>query len=158
MIDDNSGSNKVLEVVIGEISNRVDDLERTVFKGDIKPALVVQIAELQQQLNSLSTKVDSKLENLEQNVKSQLKSLLETVNLKFAHINTTLSTYNDSIAANHLEVQTLIKKLDDNLSDHIKETANFKTQSDTNKTAIIVAVIACIGSILASISSVIFIR
>lgn len=122
------------ELAIKEIYDKVNELERAIYKGNGKPALIVQISDLQHQLNGL-----------DQNVNMRFDSITNTINAKFAHMNTLLSTYNSSVS-----------EIDDKISQHISDTEAMNTNASNNKTAIIVAVIACIGSILASISTVLF--
>ena len=121
---------------IKEIYEKVNELERAIYKGNGKPALIVQISDLQHQLNSL-----------DQNVNMRFDSIINTINAKFAHMNTLLSTYNAGVS-----------EIDDKISQHISDTETMNTNASNNKTAVIVAVIACIGSILASASTVLFAR
>ena len=75
----------------------------------------------------------------------RFQSLLDTINAKFAHMNTNLTTYNNNIA-----------EVNDKLTQHISDSEDAKNNNATNKTAIIVACIACVGSILTSVATVLF--
>lgn len=123
------------ENTIKELYDKVNELEHVIYKGNGKPALIVQIADLQHQLNSL-----------DQNVSTRFESLLDTLNAKFAHINTILSTYNNGVV-----------EIDKKITQHIDNTEEANINANSNKTAIIVAIIACVGSVLASTANV-FIR
>lgn len=123
------------ENTIKELYDKVNELEHVIYKGNGKPALIVQIADLQHQLNSL-----------DQNVSTRFESLLDTLNAKFAHINTILSTYNNGVV-----------EIDKKITQHIDNTEEMNINANSNKTAIIVAIIACVGSVLASMANV-FIR
>lgn len=123
------------ENTIKELYDKVNELEHVIYKGNGKPALIVQIADLQHQLNSL-----------DQNVSTRFESLLDTINAKFAHINTILSTYNNGVV-----------EIDKKITQHIDNTEEMNINANSNKTAIIVAIIACVGSVLASMANV-FIR
>lgn len=120
------------ENTIKELYDKVNELEHVIYKGNGKPALIVQIADLQHQLNSL-----------DQNVSTRFESLLDTLNAKFAHINTILSTYNNGVV-----------EIDKKITQHIDNTEEMNINANSNKTAIIVAIIACVGSVLASMANV----
>lgn len=122
------------ESAINEIYAKVNEIERVIFKGNGSPSLIVQITNLQNQINTL-----------DENVDVRFQALLDTINAKFAHMNTNLTQYNSAI-----------NEVNDNLTQHIKNSEDAKNNNNTNKTAIIVACIACVGSILASISTVLF--
>ena len=120
------------EIVINELYKKIDDLERIIYRGNGKPALLTQINDLQHQIN-----------NLDQNVNTRFQALLDTINAKFAHMNTQLTTYNNSIV-----------NVDDKITQHIEDTGEINVNNNNNKTAIIVAVIACIGSLITSIVTI----
>lgn len=122
------------ESAIKEIYAKVNEIERVIFKGNGSPSLIVQITNLQNQINTL-----------DENVDVRFQSLLDTINAKFAHMNTNLTTYNNNIA-----------EVNDKLTQHISDSEDAKNNNATNKTAIIVACIACVGSILTSVATVLF--
>ena len=122
------------ETAIREIYAKVNEIERVIFRGNGTPSLIVQITNLQNQINTL-----------DENVDVRIQALTDTINAKFAHMNTNLSQYNTSIS-----------EVNNKLTKHISDSEDVKNNAATNRTAIIVACIACIGSILASVSTVLF--
>lgn len=124
------------ENAIKDVCSRINELEQLIYKGNGKPALIVQISELQHQVATLSENFDSRF-----------ASLSETLNMKFANMNAILKNYDDNV--NNVKQE---------LEDHIDKTEDYKAQVSNNKTAVIVAVIACIGAILSNVVAVSFAR
>lgn len=122
------------ENTIKDVCSRISELEQLIYKGNGKPALIVQISELQHQVATLSENFDSRF-----------VSLSETLNMKFANMNAVLKGYNDNVNDVKQELEA-----------HIDKTEDYKTQTSNNKTAVVVAVIACIGAILSNVIAVSF--
>lgn len=122
------------ENTIKDVCSRINELEHLIYKGNGKPALIVQISELQHQVATLSENFDSRF-----------VSLSETLNMKFANMNAILKNYNDNVNGVKQELQ-----------EHIDKTEDYKAQTSNNKTAVVVAVIACIGAILSNVIAVSF--
>lgn len=122
------------ENAIKDVCSRINELEHLIYKGNGKPALIVQISELQHQVATLSENFDSRF-----------ASLSETLNMKFANMNAILKGYNDNVS-----------NVEHELHEHINATEDYKAQTSNNKTAVIVAIIACIGAILSNVVAVSF--
>lgn len=124
------------EAAIKEIYDKVNELDRAIYKGNGKPALMTVINDLQHKVNTL-----------DENVNSRFQSLMDTINGKFALINTQLTTYNGNVM-----------EVDEKISQHIKDTGEMNMNASNNRTSVVVAIIACIGSILASAVTIFSVR
>lgn len=122
------------ESSIKELCERVNELEHLIYKGNGKPALIVQIAELQHQLSALGENMNNRLDNI-----------LEVINNRIINMSDAITTCTKNV-----------DNLDDRLDTHISESEEYKANSNNNKTAIVVAVIACLGAILSNIVAVTF--
>lgn len=135
------------EATIKDIYDKVNELDRAIYKGNGKPALMTIINDLQHKVNSLDDNVNTRFKTLDQNVDTRFQALTDTINAKFAHINTQLTTYNGNVM-----------EVDEKISQHIKDTGEMNMNANNNKTSVIVAVIACLGSVLASAVTIFSVR
>lgn len=122
------------ENTIKDVCNRVNELEHLIYKGNGKPALIVQISELQHQVTTLT-----------ENFNTRIATLNETLDMKFANMNAILKEYNENVS-----------NVEHELKAHIDTTEECKNQTASNRTAVIVAIIACIGAILSNVVAVSF--
>lgn len=76
----------VIKSDIKRIESEVNDLYKTVYKGNGSPSLVSQTNKLENTIKHLEKNIDSKIENLEETMKTRIIDITNLISEKFKHL------------------------------------------------------------------------
>jgi len=76
---------------ISRIQTEVNELYKTVYKGNGSPSLVSQSIKLDQSIRNLEKNLDSKIETLEDTMKTRIVDITNLISEKFRHLEVQIS-------------------------------------------------------------------